>query len=181
MVSPAYDDFGNPVGSSTCKEGQIFIEPQGMCNYGRDWAEQTARRKALQSVVHGWQQTHGIVVHNPGYTQYYLHLGEISTYPRVIRKRQCLLSYQSWIMISETKVGHGDQALIITNEMAHRSREAMQWNFTAANRTCMLKTIAGHEAPTEGEAKNSWLTEQPLEFLWPSPSISWGSDHRFKV
>jgi cellobiose phosphorylase len=27
----AYDDYGNPVGSATCKEGQIFIEPQGMC------------------------------------------------------------------------------------------------------------------------------------------------------
>ena len=27
----AYDAFGNPVGSRACAEGQIFIEPQGMC------------------------------------------------------------------------------------------------------------------------------------------------------
>ena len=27
----AYDNFGNPVGASQCEEGQIFIEPQGMC------------------------------------------------------------------------------------------------------------------------------------------------------
>ncbi len=38
----AYDDFGQKVGSSENKEGQIFIEPQGMCimaryRYGR-WA-----------------------------------------------------------------------------------------------------------------------------------------------
>ena len=27
----AYDDFGDPVGSRQCTEGQIFIEPQGIC------------------------------------------------------------------------------------------------------------------------------------------------------
>ena len=27
----AYDAYGNAVGSHTCDEGQIFIEPQGMC------------------------------------------------------------------------------------------------------------------------------------------------------
>ena len=27
----AYDDLGDKVGSSECEEGQIFIEPQGMC------------------------------------------------------------------------------------------------------------------------------------------------------
>ena len=27
----AYDAFGNPVGSQECEQGQIFIEPQGMC------------------------------------------------------------------------------------------------------------------------------------------------------
>ena len=27
----AYDDFGQPVGSRECEEGQIFIEPQGIC------------------------------------------------------------------------------------------------------------------------------------------------------
>ena len=27
----AYDAFGNPIGSKECAEGQIFIEPQGMC------------------------------------------------------------------------------------------------------------------------------------------------------
>ncbi len=27
----AYDHFGSPVGSAACEEGQIFIEPQGMC------------------------------------------------------------------------------------------------------------------------------------------------------
>ena len=27
----AYDAMSNPVGSKVCEEGQIFIEPQGMC------------------------------------------------------------------------------------------------------------------------------------------------------
>ena len=28
----AYDAMSNPVGSKVCEEGQIFIEPQGMCD-----------------------------------------------------------------------------------------------------------------------------------------------------
>ena len=27
----AYDDSGNRVGSRACEEGQIYIEPQGIC------------------------------------------------------------------------------------------------------------------------------------------------------
>ncbi len=42
----AYDDSGDPIGSSDCEEGQIFIEPQGMCvmaGLGLEDAEQSKR------------------------------------------------------------------------------------------------------------------------------------------
>ena len=39
----AYDAFGHKVGSRECTEGQIFIEPQGMCTMagigGPDYGE----------------------------------------------------------------------------------------------------------------------------------------------
>ena len=50
----AYDDFGRPVGSSENAEGQIFIEPQGMCvmaGMGLDDGE--ARRRWTRSRAPG--------------------------------------------------------------------------------------------------------------------------------
>jgi cellobiose phosphorylase len=46
VVRAAYDHFGSPVGSATCEDGQIFIEPQGMRD-GGDRSGGRARRRAL--------------------------------------------------------------------------------------------------------------------------------------
>ena len=47
----AYDDFGEPVGSSECTEGQIFIEPQGMCVMAGLGIRDGRARQALDSVA----------------------------------------------------------------------------------------------------------------------------------
>ncbi len=154
----AYDDFGNPVGSSTCKEGQIFIEPQGMCIMAGIGLADGKAEKALQSVRTRLATDHGIVVHNPGYTQYYLHLGEISTYPPGYKENASVFCHTNpWIMISETKVGHGDQAFDYYKRICPSVREAIS-EVHRCEPYVYAQTIAGHEAPTEGEAKNSWLT-----------------------
>ena len=44
----AYDDFGDPVGSQECEEGQIFIEPQGMCVMAGLGIMDGRARKALE-------------------------------------------------------------------------------------------------------------------------------------
>ena len=49
----AYDAFGSPVGSRECDEGQIFIEPQGMCvmaGIGRETGQAEAALKSVSSV-----------------------------------------------------------------------------------------------------------------------------------
>lgn len=154
----AYDDFGNPVGSSTCKEGQIFIEPQGMCVMADIGLSDGKAEKALQSVNKRLATDHGIVVLNPGFTQYYLHLGEISTYPPGYKENASVFCHTNpWIMIAETKVGHGDLAFDYYKRICPSVREAIS-EVHRCEPYVYAQTIAGREAPTEGEAKNSWLT-----------------------
>jgi cellobiose phosphorylase len=47
----AYDDFGRPVGSRENAEGQIYIEPQGMCGMAGIGTAGGQARKALDSVA----------------------------------------------------------------------------------------------------------------------------------
>ncbi|MEJ2354058.1 MAG: glycosyl transferase, partial [Anaerolineales bacterium] len=58
----AYDDSGNPVGSKQCDEGQIFIEPQGMCVMAGLGIEDGRARQALDAVAERLATSHGIVL-----------------------------------------------------------------------------------------------------------------------
>ena len=62
----AYDNFGDPVGSSECNEGQIFIEPQGMCVMAGVGLEDGKAQKALNSVSERLAFKHGIVLLTSG-------------------------------------------------------------------------------------------------------------------
>ncbi|MCP4534661.1 MAG: glycosyl transferase, partial [Delftia sp.] len=77
----AYDDFGRKVGSHECEEGQIFIETQGFCVLAGIGLQDGRAEKALEAVHERLATPHGIVLHQPAYTRYHLHLGEISSYP----------------------------------------------------------------------------------------------------
>ena len=46
----AYDAFSRPVGSEACEEGQIFIEPQGMCVMAGIGTAGGQAERALKSV-----------------------------------------------------------------------------------------------------------------------------------
>ena len=92
----AYDDFGHLLGSKENVEGRIFIEPQGICVMAGLGMEDGHAQKALNSVEEHLATPHGIVLHQPAFTKYYLHLGEISSYPPGIQgKRGHFLPYQS--------------------------------------------------------------------------------------
>jgi cellobiose phosphorylase len=75
----AYDDFGHVLGSKENTEGQIFIEPQGVCIMAGLGVENGNAVKALDSVDEHLATPHGIVLQQPAFSQYYLHLGEISS------------------------------------------------------------------------------------------------------
>jgi cellobiose phosphorylase len=154
----AYDDFGKPVGSKDCKEGQIFIEPQGMCVMAGLGVEDGRAAKALDSVAARLATSHGIVLLQPPFTQYYLHLGEISSYPPGYKENgSVFLHTNPWVMIAEAKLGHGDRAHDYYSRTNPSAREPIS-EVHRCEPYVYPQMIAGKDAVAPGEAKNSWLT-----------------------
>ncbi len=154
----AYDDFGNKVGSHECEEGQIYIEPQGMCVMAGIGLENGQAARALDSVRERLATPHGIVLHQPAYTRYHLNLGEISTYPPGYKENAGIFCHNNpWVVIAETRLGNGDQALDYYLRINPSAREEIS-EIHRCEPYIYAQMIAGHDAPTHGEAKNSWLT-----------------------
>ena len=154
----AYDDFGKPVGSKECMEGQIFIEPQGMCVMAGLGVKNGKAQQALDSVEKRLATPEGIVLHQPAFTQYYLHLGEISTYPPGYKENASIFCHNNpWIMIAETEIGRGDRAYDYYLRINPSMLEA-QSEIHRCEPYVYAQMIAGRDAPNPGEAKNSWLT-----------------------
>ena len=154
----AYDDFGKPVGSKECEEGQIFIEPQGMCIMAGLGVEDGRAAQALDSVSERLATPYGIVLHQPAYTHYYLHLGEISSYPPGYKENAGIFCHTNpWIVIAEAKIGRGDRAYDYYLRINPSAREDLS-EVHRCEPYVYAQMIAGKDAPTFGEAKNSWLT-----------------------
>jgi cellobiose phosphorylase len=154
----AYDDFGRKVGSHECQEGQIFIEPQGICILAGIGLEDGQAQKALAAVNERLATPHGLILQQPAYSQYYLHLGEISSYPPGYKENAGIFCHTNpWIMIAEAMVGHGDQAHDYYLRINPSAREAIS-EVHRCEPYVYAQMIAGRDAPTHGEAKNSWLT-----------------------
>jgi cellobiose phosphorylase len=154
----AYDDYSNPVGSRECDEGQIFIEPQGMCVMAGIGLEGGQARKALDAVGERLATSHGIVLQQPAYSRYYLNLGEISSYPPGYKENAGIFCHTNpWIMIAETRLGRGDRAFDYYLRINPSAREGIG-ELHKCEPYVYAQMIAGRDAATHGEAKNSWLT-----------------------
>jgi cellobiose phosphorylase len=154
----AYDDFGDPVGSSLCEEGQIYIEPQGICIMAGLGVLDGKARQALDSVAEKLVTPHGIMLHQPAYTHYYLNLGEISSYPPGYKENGSVFCHTNpWIMIAETRLGNGSKAYDYYLRINPSKREEIS-DVHRCEPYVYAQMIAGRDAPTYGEAKNSWLT-----------------------
>jgi cellobiose phosphorylase len=154
----AYDHYGHKLGSSTCDEGKIFIEPQGICIMGGMGLHDGRAAQALESVAEHLATDHGIVLVQPAFSRYYLHLGEISSYPPGYKENAGIFCHNNpWIMIAETMLGNGDRAFDYYTRINPSAREAIS-EVHRCEPYVYAQMIAGKDAPTHGEAKNSWLT-----------------------
>jgi len=154
----AYDDFGNKVGSAECAEGKIFIEPQGFCVLAGIGLDDGLARRALDSVRKYLATPHGIVLQQPAYSRYYLHLGEISSYPPGYKENAGIFCHNNpWVIIAETMTGNGDAAHDYYSRINPSAREPIS-DLHRCEPYVYAQMIAGRDAPTHGEAKNSWLT-----------------------
>ncbi|SFQ28645.1 cellobiose phosphorylase [Lachnospiraceae bacterium XBB1006] len=154
----AYDAFGEKIGSKDCDEGQIFIEPQGMCVMAGIGIENGYAIKALASVKERLDTDYGIVLLNPPYTSYRVNLGEISSYPPGYKENAGIFCHNNpWIIFAETMLGHGNRAM----ELYQKTCPAFLEEISEIHRTepyVYCQMVAGKDAPSFGEGKNSWLT-----------------------
>ncbi|MFX1254722.1 MAG: GH36-type glycosyl hydrolase domain-containing protein [Promethearchaeota archaeon] len=154
----AYDNFGGKIGSHECKEGQIYVEPQGICIMAGIGLTNGRAKKALSSVKEHLATPHGIMLHQPAYSQYYLHLGEISSYPPGYKENASIFCHTNpWIIIAETLIGNGDQAFDYYLRINPSAREKFS-ELHCCEPYVYAQMIAGRDAHIHGEAKNSWLT-----------------------
>jgi cellobiose phosphorylase len=154
----AYDDFGKPIGSKSCKEGKIFIESQGMCIMAGIGLKDGKARKALASVNQHLATKHGIVLQQPAFSKYYIHLGEISSYPPGYKENAGIFCHNNpWIIIAETMAGNGNRAFDYYTRINPSAREKYG-DLHRCEPYVFAQMIAGKDAQTHGEAKNSWLT-----------------------
>ena len=154
----AYDDFGKKVGSKECIEGKIFIEPQGFCILAGLGLNNGFAKKTLDSVNKILATKHGIMLQQPAYSYYYLNLGEISSYPPGYKENAGIFCHNNpWVMIAETMVGNGDRAFDYYLRINPSAREKII-DLHRCEPYVYAQMIAGKDAATHGEAKNSWLT-----------------------
>ena len=154
----AYDAFSNKVGSKECKEGQIFIEPQGFCVLAGIGVKEGLAEKALNSVKERLDTDYGIMSLQPAYTEYHLELGEVSSYPPGYKENAGIFCHNNpWVSIAETVLGRGDRAF----EIYKKTCPAYVEEISEIHRTepyIYCQMVAGRDAVFHGEGKNSWLT-----------------------
>jgi cellobiose phosphorylase len=154
----AYDDYGRVLGSKENVEGRIFIEPQGICIMAGLGVENRNATKALDAVEEHLATPHGIILQQPAFSQYYLHLGEISSYPPGYKENAGIFCHTNpWIMIAEAIVGRGNKAFDYYKRINPSAREEIS-ELHKCEPYVYAQMIAGRDAATHGEAKNSWLT-----------------------
>ena len=120
--------------------------------------ENVLAKKALDSVKEKLDTKYGIVLLQPPYTRYYVNLGEISSYPPGYKENAGIFCHNNpWISAAETQIGRGDRAF----EIYRKTCPAYLEEISEIHRTepyVYSQMIAGKDAKTFGEAKNSWLT-----------------------
>ena len=124
-----------------------------------DWGWRTAKpRRRWHRSTSAWRPRTASSCSSRLITHYYLHLGEISSYPPGYKENAGIFCHTNpWIMIAETMVGHGDQAHDYYLRINPSAREEIS-ELHRCEPYVYAQMIAGRDAPTHGEAKNSWLT-----------------------
>lgn len=153
----AYDAFGNKVGSSQCREGQIFIEPQGFCTLAGVGGKEYGI-KAMDSTRERLLGEYGVELLAPCYTEYHLELGEITSYPPGFKENGSVFCHNNpWIICAETVLGRGNEAFDIYRRICPAYLEDKS-EVHETEPYCYAQTVTGRASGNPGHAKNSWLT-----------------------
>jgi cellobiose phosphorylase len=154
----AYDYVGDAVGSASNDEGQIWIEPQGMCVMAGVGLDDGLAEQALDSVSERLGTPHGLVLLDPPFSRYHVELGEISSYPPGYKENGGVFCHTNpWIVIADTMIDDADRAFAHYLRINPSAREDLS-EIHRCEPYVYAQMIAGKHASTHGEGKNSWLT-----------------------
>lgn len=152
-----FDEQGQPVGSHTNAQGQIYTN-------GQSWpviagfAEQDRATQALNSVYTKLNTANGIKLSTPGYNGFNPNLGGVSTYPPGAKENGGIFLHSNpWVMIAEAKMGNGDRAYEYYRQINPASKNDVIDIFESEP-YCYPQNILGDEHPQFGLGRNAWLS-----------------------
>ena len=123
-----------------------------------DLGPATLAEQALASVRERLATPHGVMLLQPAFTTYHVELGEISSYPPGYKENASVFCHTNpWVMIGSAMTGDGDTAFDYYRRINPSARESIG-EVHRCEPYVYAQMIAGRDAPTHGEAKNSWLT-----------------------
>ena len=154
----AYDAHGDKVGSHECREGQIYIEPQGFCTLAGIGKDSGEGLKAMESTRKRLLGEYGVELLDPCYTEYHLELGEISSYPPGFKENGAVFCHNNpWIVCAEATLGRGNEAFDIYRRICPAYLEDKS-EIHETEPYCYAQMVTGRASGAPGHAKNSWLT-----------------------
>ena len=154
----AYDAYSRKVGTHEDTEGQIYIEPQGMCVMAGIGLDDGKAQQALKSVKDKLTCDWGTAILAPAYSTYRIELGEISTYPRGYKENGGIFCHNNpWISIANALADNNEEAFAVYQRNCPAYVEDKS-DIRKVEPYVYCQMVAGPEAPTPGEGKNSWLT-----------------------
>lgn len=110
----AYDAYSRKVGTHEDAEGQIYIEPQGMCVMAGIGLDDGKAQQAPKSVKERLTCDWGTAILAPAYSTYRIELGEISSYPRGYKENGGIFCHNNpWISIANAIAGNDDEAFAV--------------------------------------------------------------------
>ncbi len=155
----AFDTYSKPIGSKTNTEGgQIYIESQGWLVMGGAGLDNGRAKQAMDSVHEHLYTEDGCVLQQPPYSEYHVHLGEVSSYPPGYKENAGIFCHNNpWIHLALMQLGEGDRAYDYYLSVCPAAKEDTIETYRGEP-YMYSQMIAGKDSPTPGEAKNAGLT-----------------------
>lgn len=153
----AYDDLGNPVGSSKRKEGKIYVNTQSWAVISQI-APKERGIQCMNSVKKHLNTEYGIMLLAPAYPRYYPEIGALTSYAPGLKENASIWSHaNAWAILAECMLGRGDQAHEYYKKLAPPTKNRIA-EIHQAEPYVYAQTIAGRDHPNFGLARQSWLT-----------------------
>ncbi|MEA3328648.1 MAG: glycosyl transferase [Candidatus Omnitrophota bacterium] len=165
----AFDSKGRPVGSSDCREGKIYLNPQSWAVMA-GIAPQQRLVKCMDMVAKNLDTKYGIILLDPPYRDFDPQVGAIGTFAPGLKENSGIFCHANpWAVIAEVILGRAEKAFDYYKKIAPATHNKIaQIHMTEPY--IYSQFISGRHSPEFGRAKNSWLTGSAT---WNFIAVTW--------